>query len=600
MTASALRLFLTSLEKNRADDGLGKADFTALEAKPLVWAELLPQGSQRTETPNDSLPFPPSNLVPSSTSSDNSLPLAMRRYKSFPLLTLVLASPALAGPGQSLDKICKDTEGTYGCEAEFKIPFGSEPITTCVNTSPCGVQILTNSRNICDIVTDAMGHDNFVTAYPAWCREAPRAIREVKTEKSVWVDGKLNGAGWIPLAVSVGIEDEFRNRGFQFKNNKATVVSRDLANKDGWVVLRAAEIGTKSYMALVEGLVFCEESSCTNEQTETIMKWFIDWIRRGTEIRNGKLATMLADWEKTFDEPYRKRIATIKSASATAQRRINTASSKVSTITRSICPKNVCTGKVASANLKNGAVSAALKAVKDLQNIAAACNAAEEKRNYILLNFLGNIQAAYNLPPEILAPNHINHLLQAGKLDTLRGIMHGFGTVTSELNMYILDIKRNIGPLIELTKHEARARAALAKVNALLTTDWKNNKDLGKTASSRKVRDGFIQIQSFMKAELQGSLATLANAIDAFDSDFLKFPLRANKMEFAFGAAPYDRWFDLQFKYPCRKDVTETFTEAGFSKDHTWPVFTPCTFTPQRVDLPKYWMPYMKYRFVKQ
>ncbi|KAF4961546.1 hypothetical protein FGADI_170 [Fusarium gaditjirri] len=169
----------------------------------------------------------------------------------------------------------------------------------------------------------------------------------------------------------------------------------------------------------------------------------------------------------------------------------------------------------------------------------------------------------------------------------------------TEISMYANDIKRNLTPLILLTKHESRSRDALKKVNAQLTQNWKNKAELSKTAASRKVRDGFIQIQGHLKKELQGSLTTLINAIDAFDKDFLKFPLRGNKMVVEWGAAPYDRWYNLEFKYPCRKEVTKTFTEAGFSKDHTWPVFSPCTFTTQKVDMPKGWIPYIKYRFVK-
>ena len=165
--------------------------------------------------------------------------------------------------------------------------------------------------------------------------------------------------------------------------------------------------------------------------------------------------------------------------------------------------------------------------------------------------------------------------------------------------MYALDIKRNLIPLILLTKHESRVREALKKVNNQLSPNWKNSKELSKTASSRKVRDGFIQIQSLLKKELQGSLTTLINAIDAFNKDFAKFPLRGNKMEITWGAAPYDRWVNLQFKYPCRKEVTETFTEEGFFENFTWSKFSACTFTAQRVSLPKGWIPYLKYRFVK-
>jgi hypothetical protein len=237
--------------------------------------------------------------------------------------------------------------------------------------------------------------------------------------------------------------------------------------------------------------------------------------------------------------------------------------------------------------------------VKDLSNIVAAANLADEDRKSIYYNYLGNIQASYNLSPDILAPNTLSDLLDDRKLDTLQGIMHGFGTVTSELYMYANDVKRTLPSLILLTKHESRARDALKKINSQLTQNWKNNQELSKTASSRKVRDGFIQIQALLKKELQGSLTTLINAIDAFDTDFAKFPLRYNKMEVAWGAAPFDRWFNLEFDYPCRKQVTKTFTEAGFSEDFSWPVFSPCRFTAQKVVLPRGWIPYLKYRFVK-
>ncbi|KAJ4003541.1 hypothetical protein NW752_012160 [Fusarium irregulare] len=525
----------------------------------------------------------------------------MRRYQPLPFLASVLVSSVFAGPGQDLNKICKSTEGVYGCEEYIQVPYGSEPITTCFDTSPCGVKVLTTNRNICDLVEAILPKDaNYIGGYTAWCHRAPEAMTAIKTDKSVWVDGILKNAEYIPLARALGIEEEFIGQGLTIQNNKASVLTNQLGNKDGWTVLKAGEITTPKYFELVERLIAyqtCGSSDCWESSLQNVMNWFIEWIPRGTEIRNGKLNTMLKDWEKTFATPYENRITAIKSGASTVQTRVKAVSSKVDSIKKSICAKNACKGKTASTYLKN--VATTLQAIKDLSNIVAAANAADEKRKYIYYNFLGNIQASYNLPPDILAPNNLNDLLDDGKLNTLRGIMHGFGAVTSELPMYALDIKRNLVPLILLTKHESRVREALKKVSNQLSPNWKNNKELSKSASSRKVRDGFIQIQSLLKKELQGSLNTLINAIDAFNKDFSKFPLRGDKMEITWGAAPYDRWVNLQFKYPCRKEVTETFTEEGFSEDFTWSKFSPCTFTSQRVDLPKGWIPYLKYRFVK-
>jgi hypothetical protein len=84
------------------------------------------------------------------------------------------------------------------------------------------------------------------------------------------------------------------------------------------------------------------------------MNWFIEWIPRGTEIRNGKLNTMLKDWEKTFATPYKNRISAIKSGASTVQTRVKAVSTRVDSIKKSICAKNACKGKTASTYLKNG------------------------------------------------------------------------------------------------------------------------------------------------------------------------------------------------------------------------------------------------------
>ena len=84
------------------------------------------------------------------------------------------------------------------------------------------------------------------------------------------------------------------------------------------------------------------------------MNWFIEWIPRGTEIKNGKLNTMLKDWEKTFATPYKNRISSIKSGTSTVQTRVKNVSTKVDSIKKSICAKNACKGKTASTYLKNG------------------------------------------------------------------------------------------------------------------------------------------------------------------------------------------------------------------------------------------------------
>jgi hypothetical protein len=85
----------------------------------------------------------------------------------------------------------------------------------------------------------------------------------IKTDKSVWVDGILKNAEYIPLARALGIEEvcidqfggrafigaiianteqELTGQGLVIQNNKASVLTNPLGNKDGWTVLKAGEV----------------------------------------------------------------------------------------------------------------------------------------------------------------------------------------------------------------------------------------------------------------------------------------------------------------------------------------------------------------------
>ena len=180
----------------------------------------------------------------------------MRRYQPLPLLASVLVTPVFAGRGQDLNAICKSTEGVYGCEEYIEVPYGSEPITTCFDTSPCGVKVLTTNRNICDLVEAALPKDaNYIGGYAAWCHRAPEAMNAIETDKSVWVDGILKNAEYIPLARALGIEevciDQFGGRAFlrasiantcagtyrpgSYDSEQQSLCSRQPTGEQGWV-----------------------------------------------------------------------------------------------------------------------------------------------------------------------------------------------------------------------------------------------------------------------------------------------------------------------------------------------------------------------------
>lgn len=115
------------------------------------------------------------------------------------------------------------------------------------------------------------------------------------------------------------------------------------------------------------------------------MNWFIEWIPRGTEIRNGKLNTMLKDWEKTFATPYKNRISAIKSGANTVQTRVKAVSTKVDSIKKNICAKNACKGKTASTYLKNGQLAIpAAYSVTDLMQLRLVSKLSKTCRTSLL------------------------------------------------------------------------------------------------------------------------------------------------------------------------------------------------------------------------
>ncbi|KAF4451105.1 Amidase [Fusarium albosuccineum] len=503
----------------------------------------------------------------------------MQLSSAIALVAWALAHQALAGPGQNLAAICKATEGTYDCTTNFQIPYGSEPIFCSGQSSPCGVNVLAVKRNICDMILDTLSDNGFRYGWPTYCITEDYATMDYKQYKPWWVNGKLLPPfdSYVLSRAKAQAEDMISR--WELFDNKDSVVAKELVSTDGWTLLRAPEVGfaptlishrlinsqinTGDYKELSSALTCVRENACTVAQLQRISDWFAAWIRKDTEIRNGKLSKMLSGWETTFAVNYKKRIETIKTAANLVQTRLKTVSAKVSATQKKVCVNNACKGKTATANLSK--ISATLQATKNLADIVAAAQKAQDRRQSIHDNYLGKIQETYNLEPEVLAPSFILDLFAAKKMDTMRDIMWGFGTVTEGLSKYAADIKNNLSPLILLTKHESRGRAVLSQITSVLAPQWKTNKELSKTASSRQVRDGFIQIQSAINSELRDPVVQLIRAIDAFNKDLLKFPLRGGKLEIAWGASSFSRWVNMEFEYPCREDREKTYTAPGGS-----------------------------------
>lgn len=149
--------------------------------------------------------------------------LTMGLSHSFALLALVLVHPSAAGTNQNIVTICSAVDGTDGCTKNFNIPYDSRPLTNCKSdmiirirnadliqggnkASPCGVEILTNSENICDMINDVLPNHDFVNGYATWCLALPDALREKKAEPAIWTGGKVNGATTRAMNAIASIE----------------------------------------------------------------------------------------------------------------------------------------------------------------------------------------------------------------------------------------------------------------------------------------------------------------------------------------------------------------------------------------------------------
>ncbi|KAI8716516.1 hypothetical protein NCS52_00945700 [Fusarium sp. LHS14.1] len=520
----------------------------------------------------------------------------MGLFRSFALLALVLVHPSAAGTSQNIVTICSAVDGTDGCTKNFNIPYDSRPLTNCgKKASPCGVEILTNSENICDMINDVLPNHDFVNGYATWCLALPDALREKKAESAIWTGGKVNGATTKAMNAIASIEQRFADEGYAPKDNKASVVSKELANKDGWTVLQAPEVNVTSYISLVTPIDFCQTNSCNQKRLDVIRQWFINWIAADTQIRKGSLSVLLKGWQDSFKGAWKTKIAAISTAWNTLKARHDSAYAKINEIQDTVCQGNACNGKTAAGFIKQ--VSLLLQSIDNLYNIGYEAGDAENLRQYFLNNYLNNIQSAYNLEPKKLAPvSPYYDLVLSNKLETLRMLMNGFGTVTTNLDYYAKEMQANFYSFTPFKKHATTVEAVLKRFDAILAPDWKNNQELSRTPELRKVRDGFIKIQNIVKSTLQGPVGDFLKAIKAFNEEFAKFPLATKKLQLAFGAVPHQRWIDVEFDYPCRTNKEETFTAAGFSKVYKWPEFSACSFTTQKVDLVSDWIPYLKYR----
>lgn len=189
-------------------------------------------------------------------------------------------------------------------------------------------------------------------------------------------------------------------------------------------------------------------------------------------------------------------------------------------------------------------------------------------------------------------------LFQNFKMSTLRDFAKAF-KVTEYFPPAVEKIKNSLVPISGIKKYAAQGRMGLIQIDYVLGVHWSKNKELAKTAAGRKVRDGFINMQKSVKTELRAPVYNLIKAIDALQVTVDKLPLTKKKLEWSFGAAPYNRWSEHEMKVPCAQEKTQTFMLNGWpSAPFTWTEVASCEWGPTKIPYSKHFIPYIKYRFV--
>ncbi|KAH6886978.1 hypothetical protein B0T10DRAFT_407267 [Thelonectria olida] len=466
--------------------------------------------------------------------------MAFIKATSSSLLLLAWLSAHVAAEDvvYDIDEVCQGVSGVIGCTTDIVYPTGARAV-------------------LCELVYDVQASvlDGFI-----------------KTE-------------YVSDASICLYDDE----ALTFTDDKSKVVREQLAPKDGWTVLRSAEVDLVMYRKLVAASWACAYNTdfCNKRK---LRNFFVSYFEASDGVTNGELVRMLKGWVTLFDS-IQKKIDAVNKASKTVQSRLKSVSSKISGVRKNVCVKNACKGKTAIAYLTK--ISKALDSVKKLNNIPDGVSKASKATPKILQATKKAITSATTPGSE----DYYFKLFSGTGINAVKDLPKAF-EVTSYLPAVAKDLKNAIIPIVALTKHQSRAQGVVSQLNGLLTQNWIKNKDFAKTKEYRKVRDGFISIQKVVKGEMRGPVTDLAKAIKSLDDALSKFPLRKKKLEMKYGAAQYARYCHQDFKAPCSKEVTQEFEINGFYDSFTYNQLYQCQFGPKTISFPHHHLPWIRYRFV--
>lgn len=239
-------------------------------------------------------------------------------------------------------------------------------------------------------------------------------------------------------------------------------------------------------------------------------------------------------------------------------------------------------------------VSKAIAAVQTLKSVPTACNEAIDGALDIYAELSDVLDDLLNVPDG----SFIASRLQNGQVN-YAGDMFMFLPVSNTMQDSVRKMKSQLTPVNNLAKLKDTAYSASKLVDGILSQNWKNSAELSKTASSRKVRDGLIAIQSETKKQLKDPLTKLIAGLKGIDTSLNSFPLRKKSLEWQVYYARYN-WFTANtFEVPCREMTTRRFTQGNYeARSKEYPAYESCRYGPELLSFPNAYIPYIKYRII--
>ncbi|KAI8649908.1 hypothetical protein NCS56_01441900 [Fusarium sp. Ph1] len=473
----------------------------------------------------------------------------MRSYSLSTLLGWIIQHAVAVQ--MSIDKACGGVYGITQCNSQFfTYPTTTERIL-CGFGWQCGTKVNTERIDICEAVKRALGSGDFANHASRNCQCFPQAI-----------DLPKNGL-YKPYYEGCIADD-----GITIKTDRATVIQSQISNTRGWTVARGPDVDMPLYRQLATAIEPCQLDGC-----------------------DPRVVRMLNTWVSIF-ETLKKQVAAVNQASKLVQTRLATVNGKVSSTKATVCKGTACKSSTVTAHF--GKISTMLSTVKGL----GAVTGLSDKGTKNVPGMISLTKTSLSYTKSAAEGSYYVDLFQNFKMSTLRDFAKAF-KVTEYSPPAAEKIKNSLVPISDIKKYAAQGRTGLTQIDFVLGVQWSKNKELAKTAAGRKVRDSFINIQKSVKTELRTPVYNLIKAIDALQVTVDKLPLTTKKLEWSFGAAPYNRWSEHEMKVPCAQEKTQTFTLNGWpSAPFTWTEVTTCEWGPTKIQYSKNFIPYIKYRFV--